>query len=127
MDSLDTRIAHALGWRLINADEPTLNDVNGDPVEGGPTWVDQSGAWRAWAWAFHPSRDGATIPLLLAEVERRGLIDDYVEHLIVLVNTTDLLLDQWPRFTDIFKLMTATPEQHCRAFLAVIGDVNAAA
>jgi len=121
MDSLDTRIAHALGWQLINADESPSNDVNGDPVEGGPAWVDASGTWQACAWAFHPLRDSAAIPLLLAEVERRGKKGQYLDYLIAhTAINTDARDQAW-------RLLTATPEQHCRAFLAVIGDVNAAA
>jgi hypothetical protein len=59
------------------------------------------------------------LPLLLDDIERRDLRYEYVEALIALLNVPDLHRDVWPRFEDIFTLMSATPEQHCRAFLAV--------
>lgn len=83
----------------------------------GAHWYKDSKIIADRSWS--PSTDSASIPLILAEVERRSLQYEYVEALIALLNVPDLHCDVWPRFTDIFKLMNGTPEQHCRAFLEV--------
>jgi len=79
---LDTLIAErVMGWHLTDQDSMIQCDVNGDPVEGGPTWRDENGkhtGWYAWNWtpsrsigsAWHVVERITRIPQSIAEAEQ---------------------------------------------------------
>lgn len=85
----------------------------------------EKGAGCHWLFVPHYSSDARLLIELFAETERRGLEAEYWMTLTNLITT--MLPDNMTVDKARFKIITATPEQHCRAFLAVIGDVNAAA
>lgn len=106
---LDQQCARVMGWtwqddRAWSPTGSVCSRLNGDP----------------WWWLERYSSDHAAARLLEDEIDRRGLIDEYIEKLIVIVDAPDLELDVWPKYSDLWKLAHSTPEQRARAFLAAI-------
>ena len=106
---LDAQVARALGWTEMELRktpqlffpgqyDETLYGL--DPEGRTPTRVP------------YFSRDPTTTPTLLAEIERRDLIIMYLAALRRI--TRDGNVDDW--WQD-WNLLTATPEQHARAFV----------
>ena len=83
--------------------------------------------WQNGGGAETPafSTDPATTPIILAEVERRGLQDRYIKELFAIVmpqsERWDITLnDESGGYIDrlsLFTLLNATPEQHAHAFV----------
>lgn len=59
---------------------------------------------------------------MLDEVERRGLDDQYVAALCNIVQVPHGPVQMHADY--VWRLLNATPEQHCRAFLAVLEQTN---
>lgn len=97
---LDIAVARALGYRVVR----DAQNVRG---------VQVGTAGRKGHDLPYYSEDYALIPVLLAWIEAHGLCDTYI----------DALLPDYHSFEpmskpDLFALLRATPEQHCRAFIA---------
>lgn len=67
------------------------------------------------------STDPAAVCLVEDEIERRGLRDAYIEHLLDVIAAPDLRLDIWPTAADLWKVARATADQRCQAALRALG------
>ena len=94
---LDIAVARALGFRVVK----DAANVRGCQI---------GTAGRNGFDLPYYSDDARQVALLLKEIERRGLQDAYIDEVFNMGN--DLSNITWG-------LLCATPEQHCRAFIAV--------
>ena len=125
---LDIACERALGGAL---DHPGFFWTEGSTPDGKDGWdgfmcprchADES--QRGRPCARHFSTDPAATPLLLAEIERRGLRYEYVYALVREIDPSAInpRVDRgWnvPQLA-VWQLLNATPEQHARAFIASI-------
>jgi len=98
---LDIAVARALGFRVVK----DAANVRGCQIgTAGKNGFDLP----------YYSDDARQTGLLLKEVERRGLQDAYAD---TMLDMTGVITgtDQY----DFWRLLCATPDQHCRAFIAV--------
>lgn len=91
----------------------------------------------AWIWEFGDyapqpldfASDRNLLPMILAEVERRGIEERFLRALMTETPGFHGLLDRAPsgevlifdKIITVWPLLNATPEQHCRAFLKACG------
>lgn len=83
----------------------------------GPCCTCQTCGWEYDECQCRYSKDVEKTPLLMAEIARRGLQRRYVGWFYKHVCTDDM-----DGRDETWAIMTATPEQHCRAFVAAIED-----
>ena len=113
---LDIAVARALGFRVVKDAANVRGCQIGTAGKNGfdlPYYTDDARQTR----------------LILKEIERRILIDVYVTALLIIVLPES---ERWDITSEpggyvdrqmIFTLLCATPEQHCRAFIAVCGQL----
>lgn len=119
---LDVACARALRWtrgKHARADGSTYtcdywHDAQGNHTERAED--DRCMECHQEMAAWSPSTDPATTPQLLAEIARRGLQDAYIRAFYPAYHSFEAI-----SVPELFALLRATPEQHARAFLEVIG------
>lgn len=110
---LNEQCARAMGWKKHQ--EQGFSTYGTHDV-----WRDSTGH-KAGSIEF--SSDPAVAQRLEDEIERRGLWQEYagaLEHSVILECENLDLLDTQDRSGIAWLLIRATPEQRCRAFLAVM-------
>jgi hypothetical protein len=103
--ALDYQVAALLG------DKPVGNR-GWRNTQGHTTWTTDGGPPF-----YSAGEEWGTPPLLLAEIEKRGLRAEYCEALEDILR----IVNPWScaSVDAEWKLLTATPERHCRAFVEV--------
>jgi len=99
-DRIDRIVAEWLGWKPI------------PPTDRGICWTDQDGHYFFRPPAY--TTDANLANVVLAEVERRGLADDWMKELETILDVWD-----WKR-DERFMLVTASPLDQMRALVRVI-------
>lgn len=128
--TLAEQVALALGWHR-GTERPAITPAPQAQTPG--YWYDAYGREMASVYsddfagrvAFDPATQPAYVSLMLAEIERRGEWEAYVKALMtatgVQVTWSNAgVVSITPRY--LVFLLSATPEQHAHAFVAVCGD-----
>lgn len=111
--TLNVELAKLMGWtdakyvrEDLRSEPPPLIDPQGNPRDYHevPLFTSSLDAHRP-VWA---------------EIERRGLKTNYLDALAYLTDA-DIMLQELPSYEDWWLMMTATPLQHTRAAIAVLG------
>ncbi len=96
-------VARWMGWtvKYFRKDLASWQDPTGEVYSEVPDYAICADAW----------------PPVFAELERRGLMRDFVDQMFRVIDTD---LNEDTTYDDCWKFLTATPEQRLKALCAVI-------
>lgn len=130
MTTLAEQVALALGWHR-GTERPAITPAPHAQTPG--YWYDAHGREMASVYsddfagrvAFDPATQPDYVPLMLAEIERRGEWEAYVKALMTATGVRAAWSDAGVvsiTARQATMLLSATPEQHAHAFVQVCGD-----
>lgn len=118
---LNEQVARLLGWT-----SEITTAIGGVPVEPFVRWrsplryQDMSPFSLLFGSLPDFTRNANWLPVLWAEVQRRALRAKYLDAIEQVLGITEYPMSS----VDEWALLTATPEQHCRAFVEVCSDAQ---